>query len=185
MNVPYITVDAKGRVTAISNKVVTFKNTTYSNATTSAAGLMSAADKTNLDKAVEALGSMMSLVTNTAIDTNSFKTVNTYGSRKFSDYSLLVFILHDDTEGRIFSESVTVPAALWASGKSVRLMRTGSYRGIQIKYSSDTAITASRIAESWSGLFIAGGSQPLSGASIAGQATQTFYIEIVGIKKVA
>lgn len=42
MSVPYITVDAKGRVTAITNKTVTFKNTTYSDftgATASAAGV--------------------------------------------------------------------------------------------------------------------------------------------------
>ena len=49
MSVPYITVDVYGRVTSIANKTYTSKNTTYSNATTSAAGLMSSSDKTKLD----------------------------------------------------------------------------------------------------------------------------------------
>lgn len=51
INVPYITVDTYGRITSISNKVYTSQdnNTTYSVATTSAAGLMSASDKTKLD----------------------------------------------------------------------------------------------------------------------------------------
>lgn len=49
INVPYITVNAKGQVTSIENKVYTSKDTTYGNATTSVAGLMSAADKTKLD----------------------------------------------------------------------------------------------------------------------------------------
>ena len=53
-NVPYITVDAKGRITAASTKTVKIPasdntNTTYSAATQSAAGLMSAADKKKLD----------------------------------------------------------------------------------------------------------------------------------------
>ena len=50
--VPYITVDAKGRVTAASTKTITLpadNNTTYSTATTSANGLMSSSDKTKLD----------------------------------------------------------------------------------------------------------------------------------------
>lgn len=153
------------------------------NATTSSAGLMSATDKANLDKTVTALGSMLSLVTNVAIDTSSSKTVNTYGGRKFSDYSLLVFILHDGSEGKTFSGSVTVPAALWTSGKSVKLIRAGSYRGIQINYSSDTAITASRIAEQWNGLGIHA-DQTWHGTAIGADTVQTFYIEIVGIKKV-
>jgi hypothetical protein len=41
VSIPYITVDAYGRITAISNKTYTSKNTTYSNASTSAAGLVS------------------------------------------------------------------------------------------------------------------------------------------------
>ena len=51
-SVPYITVDAKGRVTAASTKTITLpadNNTTYSTATTSANGLMSSSDKTKLD----------------------------------------------------------------------------------------------------------------------------------------
>jgi len=49
IKVPKITVDAYGRVTALAEYTLTNKNTTYSDATTSAAGLMSAADKTKLD----------------------------------------------------------------------------------------------------------------------------------------
>ena len=53
INVPQITVDAKGRVTSVVNRVYTSKdtdtNTTYSAATQSAAGLMSADDKKKLD----------------------------------------------------------------------------------------------------------------------------------------
>lgn len=46
-SVPYITVNVAGHVTAASTKTITLP--TYSAATTSAAGLMSAADKTKLD----------------------------------------------------------------------------------------------------------------------------------------
>ena len=49
VNIPYITVDKYGRITDIENIVYTSVNTTYSAATTSAAGLMSAADKSKLD----------------------------------------------------------------------------------------------------------------------------------------
>ena len=49
-SVPYITVDAKGRVTAASTKTITLPaDTTYSVATTSANGLMSSSDKSKLD----------------------------------------------------------------------------------------------------------------------------------------
>ena len=49
-SVPYITVDAKGRVTAASTKTITLPtDTTYSVATTSANGLMSSTDKSKLD----------------------------------------------------------------------------------------------------------------------------------------
>ena len=47
--VPEITVDANGHVTTVTDRTYTSKDTTYSNATTSAAGLMSAADKTKLN----------------------------------------------------------------------------------------------------------------------------------------
>ena len=51
INVPQITVDAKGRVTSVTNRTYTSKdsNTTYSTATTSANGLMSSSDKTKLN----------------------------------------------------------------------------------------------------------------------------------------
>lgn len=49
LTVPYITVDTYGRVTSISNKTYTSKNTEYSAATTSANGLMSKEDKTKLN----------------------------------------------------------------------------------------------------------------------------------------
>jgi hypothetical protein len=49
MNVPEITVDEYGRVTKVTNRVYTAKDTTYSASTQSAAGLMSAADKKKLD----------------------------------------------------------------------------------------------------------------------------------------
>lgn len=51
INVPQITVDNKGRVTSVVNRVYTSKdtNTTYSAATTSANGLMSSSDKTKLN----------------------------------------------------------------------------------------------------------------------------------------
>lgn len=49
INVPEIVVDAAGHITSISNKEYTSVDHTYSNATTSAAGLMSADDKTKLN----------------------------------------------------------------------------------------------------------------------------------------
>lgn len=49
IKVPQITVNAKGQITAVTERTYTSKDTTYSAATQSAAGLMSAADKTKLD----------------------------------------------------------------------------------------------------------------------------------------
>lgn len=49
INVPQVTVNATGHVTGVSNRVLTNKDTTYGAATTSAAGLMSAADKVKLN----------------------------------------------------------------------------------------------------------------------------------------
>lgn len=53
INVPYITVDEYGRVTEISNKVYTSRNSTYGLATTSFNGLMSAEDKTKIESIAE------------------------------------------------------------------------------------------------------------------------------------
>ena len=50
--IPRITVDTYGRVTALTSYNLTVKDTTYSAASTTAAGLMSATDKTNLDRLV-------------------------------------------------------------------------------------------------------------------------------------
>ena len=49
ISVPQITVDQYGRVTSVTNRILTNKNTTYGAATQSAAGLMPAADKEKLD----------------------------------------------------------------------------------------------------------------------------------------
>ncbi len=49
ISVPQITVDQYGRVTSVTNRLLTNKNTTYGTATPSTDGLMSAADKKNLD----------------------------------------------------------------------------------------------------------------------------------------
>ncbi len=49
VNIPRITVDAYGHVTAVENKVFTAVDTTYTEATTTTPGLMSAADKAKLD----------------------------------------------------------------------------------------------------------------------------------------
>ena len=50
INVPQITVNATGHVTGVTNRVYTSVNSTYGAATTSAAGLMSAADKAKVDR---------------------------------------------------------------------------------------------------------------------------------------
>lgn len=50
IKVPKITVDSLGHVTGLSEYTYTSKNTTYSNATQSAAGLMTAADKKKVDE---------------------------------------------------------------------------------------------------------------------------------------
>ena len=49
ISVPQITVDQYGRVTSVTNRILTNKNTTYGAATQSAAGLMPPADKEKLD----------------------------------------------------------------------------------------------------------------------------------------
>ena len=50
ISVPQITVDQYGRVTSVTNRILTNKNTTYGAATQSVAGLMPAADKEKLDR---------------------------------------------------------------------------------------------------------------------------------------
>lgn len=49
ISVPQITVDQYGRVTSVTNRTLTNKNTTYGTATQSTAGLMSPVDKKKLD----------------------------------------------------------------------------------------------------------------------------------------
>lgn len=49
ISIPQITVDPYGRVTSVTNRILTNKNTTYGAATQSVAGLMPAADKEKLD----------------------------------------------------------------------------------------------------------------------------------------
>lgn len=54
VNIPYITVDSYGRVTAISNKVLTCVNSTYGSATTSAAGIVQLNTATNSTSTTQA-----------------------------------------------------------------------------------------------------------------------------------
>ena len=169
-------------------------NTTYSVATTSANGLMSSSDKTKLDNLVSSAGSLFSLITNVHVNSLNNIEFTTYSSRKFSDYNDLIFVLHGDSNGKVFTDTVSIPSGLWASGKSVELLLKGSNTGVYITYNSDTKISA-RIVDMLSvnggyvGTTIQGtGTQPITSADITGTglvSSISAYIEILGRKKVS
>jgi len=167
-------------------------NTTYSVATTSANGLMSSSDKAKLDNLVTSAGSLFSLVTNVSVTSTTASEKSTYSSRKFSDYNDLIFVLHTDTNGQAFADTVVVPSALWASGKSVLLWKKGTASFVEIAYNTDTKVSVKltnrlRMNTTTISGFLNGTSTLISDGDIqgTGASLETSYIEILGRKKVS
>lgn len=96
INIPYITVDTYGRVTSISNKEYTSKNTTYSDASTSESGLMSKDDKAKLD----ALGSIKSISKTLTVSTSWIDTgILLSGLNGSGTYVVQVYLNNSATNG--------------------------------------------------------------------------------------
>lgn len=98
INIPYISVDTYGRITNISNKVYTSKNTTYSAATQTAAGLMSSSDKTKLDGV--ATGATANVGTITGITMNGASK----GTSGVVDLGTVI-TAHQDISGKVSGPS--------------------------------------------------------------------------------
>ena len=91
-----------------------------------------------------------SLITSQQVSTTE-ATYNTYDSRKFSDYDLLVFAFTNGTDD--IRDSKVYPAIEWTSGKQIVFQTlhgssassASSYNvsGLVIKYNSDTSVKAS------------------------------------------
>lgn len=84
-----------------------------------------------------------SLVTDYTIDTTQTNTVNTYNSRKFSDYSLLLFMCgSSNSNARVTS---IIPSSTWQSGYTVFLIgnhgtNLASASSVTFTYASDTSV---------------------------------------------
>jgi hypothetical protein len=91
-----------------------------------------------------------SLVLNTMITTTTDSTVNTYNTRKISDYDILIF--HQIYENGDIRNTATIPVSVWKSGYSINMMaihgstsaNASDYRasGLVISFNSDTAFSA-------------------------------------------
>ena len=87
-----------------------------------------------------------SLVTSATVASSGTTALNTYSSRKFSDYDLIIFKC--GTSSSEWRVSQTLPSSQWKSGASVYL--TGVHgsslenrSGVSFSYSSDTSANAS------------------------------------------
>ena len=91
-----------------------------------------------------------SLVLNTMITTTSDSTVNTYSSRKISNYDILIF--HQIYENGDIRNTATIPVSVWKSGYSINMMalhgasssNASDYRasGLVLSFNSDAAFSA-------------------------------------------
>lgn len=78
--------------------------------------------------------------------TSTSSTVNTYGSRKFSDYRQLLFAMYSSASDRaIIRDVVIIPQDMWVSGKTIHLVQQHgtsleNSSGIAIIYDSDTSV---------------------------------------------
>ena len=94
--------------------------------------------------------SAYSIMTDTTL-TSTETTYNTYSSRKFSDYTLIIFKMGSSSSD--VRRTVVVPTSLWNSGKTINesvihgatTSSASSYSvtPITIKYNNDTSIKAS------------------------------------------
>ena len=87
-----------------------------------------------------------SIVTSATVSSTGTTQLSAYGSRKFTDYGLIIFKC--GTSGDEWRVSQTLPISMWTSGTTVFL--TGVHgsslenrSGVSIAYSSDTKANAS------------------------------------------
>lgn len=89
-----------------------------------------------------------SLVLAADASSDTTQTFNTYDSRKFSDYRLLVFFLYESASNKtLVRNTLVLPGSVWESGKSVQIIQNHgasleNVSGVQITYSSDTQVRA-------------------------------------------
>lgn len=101
-----------------------------------------------LKSALSQLGLVCESIVNNETITSSETTYNTFNGRKFSDYSVLIFIMkYTDTDMRA---SITIPQNMWKSGAMLPLKAlhgstasgasTYNVGGMTFIYNSDTKI---------------------------------------------
>ena len=114
---------------------------------------ISSSDSTNtkayIDSAIANIGIVQSLTMPQPITTTSTQ-YNTYNSRKFSDYDLIIFKM-GSSENDI-RQTVILPQSVWSSGKTITMgalhgasastPSSYSYSNLSISYYSDTGYTA-------------------------------------------
>ena len=104
---------------------------------------------TALEMSVSDIGTVHSLILSTSITTTA-TDYNTYSSRKFSDYDLIIFKFGASAYDT--RQSVVLPISEWVSGRAINMgalhgssvstPSSYSYSSINITYKSDTSITA-------------------------------------------
>ena len=147
--------DATGHITGINSRTITIPSAT---ATTSANGLMSSTDKTNLDSAVTKLGKLqphpysLAISTSTGIGalTTTQTTYTNVNNRKFSDYGMLVVTI--GASNNDVRETLVIPRTIFDGSDGNGAGRTfyldcwsnngQTYNQCAIKYVSDTSFIA-------------------------------------------
>lgn len=100
-----------------------------------------------LNTKIAHIDARQSLITG-ADATSTTQSFNTYNSRKFSDYRLLVFYLYNSNSDKSqIRNCIMLPQSAWTSGKSLFLLQNhgvnmASVSGIMFAYNSDTSIKA-------------------------------------------
>lgn len=112
--------------------------------TTNAGYALDARQGKTLDDKIKRESTIRSLVVKTAASSTA-STVNTYDSRKFSDYYLLCFILRDNSTSNNIRDAVTIPSDLWTTGQQVYLVQSHGVSlentsGITVAYNNDTSV---------------------------------------------
>ena len=104
---------------------------------------------TALETAYSNIGVMHSITLDIALTTTS-TDYNTYNSRKFSDYDLIIFRFGASTTDT--RQTVVIPQSIWKSGQVINMgalhgssastPSSYSYSSVNITYKSDTSLTA-------------------------------------------
>lgn len=82
-----------------------------------------------------------------ATATTTATDFNTYDGRKFSDFKILFFVLHDNAYSASIRKCETIPSTLWTSGAYLYLIQNHgasleNRSGVTFQYKSDTSVTA-------------------------------------------